>query len=321
MFARRPARLFATALIIITTAGAATSLAKQAAPDAQSNNAKQNAAQEQAIPSAKEVLANYIEARGGEEALRAITTLRRTGSVEDFQRQRAGKLTHLTGDEMRVFMSLEFPGEPVLAGCDGETRWRMDPTSGPMTFGPPDSATAANFDFYRDLNYSTHFPQITNEGRGDFEGVDCWRLRLVDLEGREMYEFFAVDTGLKAGEQRAVLLRDDNLRIHREIWQDWKESEGVKYPGRILTKVSTQDAPDRLTQIVAYDVIKANDVKPEEFAIPAEIQEFLGAAPNEAVDEELQRKIDAAQEAARQRREAQGHNHGQSAPNRQNPKR
>lgn len=230
------------------------------------------AGEQNVLPFADQIIAAYVEALGGEGAITSHSTIHATGTVEDIVKGRTGALDYRNGTGNRMFMKVEFPDETLAAGCDGEISWTINPTLGPIIFGPPSERNAFNFDLHRAVHYDRHFESMESVARVTFDGKPCYKVRIFDREGRGFHQYFDVETGLKAGTERVTRLEKGDI-TEAEIFRSWKEFDGVKVPTRTFTRISGQGRNDELIQVVNYNTVEFDSLTDEDFALPEVVAE------------------------------------------------
>ena len=90
------------------------------------------AAQEAELPPAREVLDRFVEAIGGEKAVRKPKSLEMTGEFSMPANGISGELRLYTMAPDLLRVTIEIPGIGLTQeGYDGRTAWSMDPIMGP----------------------------------------------------------------------------------------------------------------------------------------------------------------------------------------------
>jgi len=260
---------------------------------AQERQAEQPVEHQQMLPTAEEVIDRHIEARGGYEAIEEKTTLSAKGTYETFDDGRTAVVEYRSATGLRQYMRVEFSGERLIAGCDGEERWRITPQFGAIILGPPTGRNKRNYDLHRDLRYHRYFPRLEVSGITLFDDRECYEVRLTGRAGREgLREYFDVKTGLKAGSRKSIAL-SDGLGDEIEVYRDWEDVDGVKMPMTQMTLVRTpgQASPKLLTRL-RFETLEWNTLDDDSFEIPEGIRANAGRVIDEVDPEEIQRQLD-----------------------------
>jgi hypothetical protein len=127
------------------------------------------------LPSAKEIVAKYDEALGGEAALRRHTSSTMKGTNEVHGPSKVVTLPfvfYASAPYLRLEkVSLPDNKGEVLSGFDGELAWSFDPRSGPaITTGDERESAKRDADFYYPLDELTWFKSMETAGLEDYEG-------------------------------------------------------------------------------------------------------------------------------------------------------
>jgi photosynthetic reaction center cytochrome c subunit len=194
-----------------------------------------------ALPSADAILAKYVDALGGEQALRKMTSRVVSGTRDTAARNTQPTVPPTRGPfesyeqaPNRSAMVVHTPnGQATASGFDGTAAWAQDARGRVTEASGTDLARAArSADFYAPLNIKQAYARLVVRG--------------VDKVGdRDVYVMFGVpqgDTGerLSFDQQTGLLLRK-TMRTHNAMgdnalqidYQDYKEAGGVKYPSTI----------------------------------------------------------------------------------------
>jgi len=228
------------------------------------------AAQEAELPPAQEVLGRFVEAIGGEKALRRPKSLEMTGEFSMPANGISGELRlyMMAPDLLRV--TIEIPGIGLTQeGYDGRTAWSMDPVMGPRVKGGSELAqTRFHSDFYAALHTQDRYESIETVARTEFGDSTCFKLRLVTRYGEEFFEYYDVDTGLLTGMERTIESPMGRVKTS-EIVGDYREFAGVKMATRVVRSIGPME------QVLRIDEVKVDTLKKTAFELPAEIQALV----------------------------------------------
>jgi outer membrane lipoprotein-sorting protein len=216
-----------------------------------------------------EIVAANLSARGGEERIRALHSIRETGTVTASD----GRVALVVREIKRPgLFRLEFSyqGTTSVFAHDGETGWQVAPLQG--QFEP--QVVEADLD------------AAAGAAQRDIEGpLMGWREkgRTVELVGRETLatgEAFKLEVTLEDGAVRHDyvdaashrIVRSDVTRMVRghavrleNTFSDFREVDGLVFPHRIETRAA--DRPGALT--ITIDTIELNpDLDDEQFRFP-----------------------------------------------------
>lgn len=189
----------------------------------------------QAVPSAADVLAKYVAAIGGNDAVMKITSLKQTstmlvpamGLTADVEAYLAAP------NKMATKSTIPGVGE-MLQGTDGVVAWDANPMQGPRLLADKELAQMLeSADFYGNMLYpADRFSKMENTGIADFNGEKSYKLKLVRKDtGRETTQYFSVATGLILGAETVQESQMGSMPVS-SILSDYKDFGGVKFPTR-----------------------------------------------------------------------------------------
>ncbi|MYH25001.1 MAG: hypothetical protein F4156_07215 [Holophagales bacterium] len=153
------------------------------------------------LPSPEEIVARHIEALGGEEAIRAHTSRTVKAAVEIPAIGMSGQTTayFIAPDKMIIKSETPGMGESVQA-YNGEIGWIEDPMQGTQILeGEMLAQVKRQARFYAELERDDLFSQQTTAGETEWNGQAAYQLDVVDVDGNELSQYFAKETGLLIG--------------------------------------------------------------------------------------------------------------------------
>ncbi len=237
------------------------------------------------VPEAKEVIARYVKAIGGESALRSHTSRMMKGQMT-FPDGMGGEMSadlaiySAAPNKMLFEFSMEGYGE-MKQGYDGEVAWVIDPMMGTNILdGAELEQMRDQADFYPELNYDKRYKSMETIDEREFDGVKCYALKMVDNSDSESTHFFETESGLLRGmsqTQEGPMGPMDMTNINKE----YKEFGGVKMPVR--TEIEMMGA----TRVLTFTTIELDNVPAEKFELPAEIKALV-EKQNAGGDEEAE---------------------------------
>jgi hypothetical protein len=223
----------------------------------------------QALPSAKSLMDKHDAAVGGRAALDKHTSIHQAGTLS-----LAAQGLEATIDIYRLKPAMFLQklvigamGE-VLQGYDGKTAWAMQ---GPQAM-ILDSTMAQQFKFNSDFFGNLHDPSRYKSAETvelvEFDGRQCYKVKLVRLSGAEGFEFFDAATGLGAG----MIASNDTPMGKVEqtsVFGDYKDFGGIKFP----TKIVQKGAMGEVT--ITLKTTEFDGVDPATFALPDAVKALV----------------------------------------------
>ena len=177
------------------------------------------------LPPVELILARYVDALGGEEAIlsletrvssmRVITDLKWDPPV--YEVDSLSVFGNASGEFLVVTRSDD---GVMLEGCDGEEAWKIDLEGKAFNFHAKNPRDRWMTDPQFPLKMLEYFPNMRVVGLDLREGD--W-LYIVDIDGEELHRLgFDIETGLLTW-----------LGYHREL-SDYEEVDGVMMPRRVI---------------------------------------------------------------------------------------
>ena len=226
----------------------------------------------QDMPSAADVLAKYVAAIGGRDAVMKITSLKQTSTM-------LVPAVGLTADvdvyqaapnKMATKSTIPGVGE-MLQGTDGVVAWDANPMQGPRLLADKELAQMLeSADFYGNMLYpADRFSKMENTGVADFNGEKSYKLKLVRKNsGRETTQYFSVATGLIVGLETVQESQMGSMQVS-SILSDYKDFGGVKFP----TKSELTMGANKLVMTVTNVMI--NGAPATAFDIPDAVKPLI----------------------------------------------
>lgn len=277
-------RLFRGTLALLLAALIVPAVFAQDAPqlEPQKEQEKESRYQKEAM----EVIARYIEAIGGEEALRKHKHRTVRGELSrDAINLRGPFQMHLSAPN-RLRMTLEMAGVgEVSQGYNGKVAWSIDQMRGPMIIEDPQAEDVRRqADFYGELNYRKNYKEIEYVGRENFDGADAHKIRLVDRMGRESFAFFDAESHLFVGVRSQMDSEMGSVPMTTFV-SEYREFDGVKMPTVTRVRVMMDELKMKI-ESVSHDEIPEST-----YELPEAIKALL---PEEEEEEEKEEPAAAA---------------------------
>lgn len=215
-----------------------------------------------AAPTVDEILARFVKATGGKEAIEKVTSRTAKGAFEIEAMSLSGTIEMYTKAPNKSAMVIELPGLGKIYGVfDGAKGYSTDPMSGIRELsGTELAAMKRQSDFYRDLNLKQHYPTITLKGKEKVGAAEAYVLEATPAEGAPEKWYFDAATGL--------LIRQDGEEdspqgkmTYEAYMEDYRDVDGIKTPFAIRRVTPAFAMSIKLTEIkqnVTIDDTKFN---------------------------------------------------------------
>lgn len=207
----------------------AQSGAQQAAPQSRAKTATSSAAP--ATPSADQILDRYIEASGGREAWKKLTTRVSKGTIEVPAMNMSGTIEVHEKAPNQMVAVVVIGGGSFQQGFDGKVAWSDDPQNGLRELtGDELAETKRDADFYRPLDMRDLYKKFTVTGTEKVGDRDTYVVEASTGEGTDPEKmYFDAQTGLPI---RVISQRHtpDGVTPIQEDISDYREVDGIKLP-------------------------------------------------------------------------------------------
>ncbi len=217
-------------------------------------------------PSADDLVAKHLAARGGEDKLKSLTAMRLTGSVS--MRGMEMPVTVLTKRPNKMKQQMTMQGQTLVQAFDGETVWAVNPMLGGTTPRVVEGAAADGmksqslFDGPL-VGYKDRGDTLEVVGPAEIEGARTWKLKLTRKDGKAMHIFLDADTGLE--KQWTATMDQNGLTMEiQTLMTDYQATDGIMVARTMRNLMGGQPMAT-----VRFSTIEFNiPVEDSEFAMP-----------------------------------------------------
>ncbi len=222
---------------------------------------------------AEELVNKNIQAKGGLEKIKAITSMRMTGKFEG-----GGGFTAKVSQENKrpnlVRETFSLQGMTAISAYDGTTGWQIQPFGGhkdPELMGEDDLRDLlldADFDGPL-VDYKEKGNTVEYLGHDIVDGDDALRLKVTLKNGDILYYFFDPDTGLEIRKELQQFIRGS---IREKVFElgSYKAVNGVMYPFSI-SQGSRNNPREQTTTVEKMEVNVP--IPDSDFALPASLKQ------------------------------------------------
>jgi len=223
---------------------------------------------------ADELVAKNIDAKGGLEKIKALKTIRMTGTIE-----LPGGFDGLVSQENQrpnlVREDFVLQGLTAVQAYDGSTGWQIQPFGGhkdPELMGEDDVRDLlidADFDGPL-VDYKQKGNTVEYLGHDIVDGDDALRLKVTLKNGDIVYYYLDPDAYLEIRTERQEFIRG-SVRENAYNLGSYKAVDGVMVPFSVSS--GPKNDPTQW-QNVSYEKIEGNvPLAESEFAVPASLKE------------------------------------------------
>lgn len=231
-----------------------------------------SAAYAQGLPSASDVVASYVKAIGGRDAVLKITSMTQlaTMNVPAAGISAEMKVMAAAPNKLSSTSTIEGIGE-MVQGFNGTIGWDINPMQGPRLLTDAELAQALkNNDFHGSRLFpADQYTSMTVLEKVPFNNEPAYKVRMVHTSGIEATNYFSVANGLLIGADMTQESPMGAQTVQLKYF-DYKEQAGVKSPMR------TEMSMGPTVIIITVKSTTLNDVPESAFEIPAAIKSMIG---------------------------------------------
>jgi hypothetical protein len=204
--------------------------------------------QQPALPAARDIITRFVRALGGEEAHKAVKSIRAQGTFELVAQGISGTLELMNARPARMFVRIDMAGVgQVLSGYDGKIAWEIQPLKGPaLITGRRLMEMADDAWFDSALHAPDHVKTMTTVAKTTFDNRPAYQVHVTYISGSEATEYFDVETGLMIGNEAS---RETEMGVLPQIsfMRDYKKFGGIMQPTTLVQRVMGIEQVLRLT--------------------------------------------------------------------------
>lgn len=223
-----------------------------------------------ALPSARSIIDRHITAMGGRKAILSHTSSHATGTISISGNGMTGVLDIYGAAPNKSLVKINLGGiGEMYEGFDGIHGWSVDPITGPsLKQGKELEEKKFDADFYIDLREEGRYATMKTVEKTTFDGRPCYKVSLVKKDGSEDFDFYDVETGLKAG---ASATRESPMGpvALTQVTTDYKKFAGLLVP------TTLKQTAMGVEQVLKLTAIEFDNVPPTTFEPPTQIKALL----------------------------------------------
>ena len=232
------------------------------------------------LPEAGTIIARYIEAIGGKDALLKTVSrhIRGTFSVPAQGMEASLEMFRSIPNKLLVRINMPGMGE-MTRGFDGQVGFTSNPMQGASLLeGNQLKQIGETADFYTELHRAEKFTSMETVELTEFQGKPCYKVKLMSKAGREYAEFFDQQTGLLAGNVGEQEIPGGTAE-QITVYSDYKRFGDLLLPTRTATRIMTFE------QVMTYESIEFNTVDETVYELPEDVKALLKPKPSSQPDE------------------------------------
>lgn len=216
-----------------------------------------------ALPTVDEVMARYIEAVGGEKAIKAVNSRVVKGTLDVTGVSRGGSFeTHSQAPNKVLTIIQAHPVGMVKVGYDGRNGWSQSGNATRLLKGAELSSLQRDADFHLPLTWKTAFARVNLAGTSKIGFRDVYVLELQPATGPSDRLYLDTKTYLpvRMNAVRTSGTASENVEIY---FDDWRTVDGIKFPFQI-----SQSSPRVKLTFTINEVLNNVGIDPKIFEAP-----------------------------------------------------
>jgi outer membrane lipoprotein-sorting protein len=255
------------------------------------------------LPTVDQIVAKYVDARGGMDKIKAVKTMRQTGKMTLPQGMEL-PFTVTAKRPKSTRMEFTFQGMTGMQVCDGSMAWSVMPFMGKKDPEPMTADETKNMLDQADfdgpiVDYKDKGNQIELMGKEQVEGADAYKLKVTPKSGDVRYVYLDAESFLEVKIESKRTMRGTEVESE-SILGDYREEGGMMMPHSIENRPKGAPAGQKMT----IDKVELNvDIPDTQFAMPKTAaagtdSTKAGAAPAAAASDSAKGASGAAAKSA-----------------------
>lgn len=219
--------------------------------------------------SVDDIVKKNIDARGGMDKIKAIQSIKMTGKLVMGGGQMEAPMTMQVKRPSNIRMDMEFQGQAVVQGYDGETAWMINPFTGGAEAQKMSDDEAEGVKDGADMegvlvDYKTKGHKITLVGKEDLAGKPAYKLKVDKKNGKTETLYLDATSFIEVKTVATRKIMGNDMEMETFV-SDYKPVAGVLMPYTIDSKSGGNSV-----MTITIDKIEANvPVEASLFKMPA----------------------------------------------------
>ena len=218
-------------------------------------------------PTADELVAKYLTARGGMDKIKSVNTARISGTLSAQGMDMPFTMTTKRPNRMRQEITMQ--GASMIQAFDGTTVWMVNPMMGspePRALEGPQADLIKNQAVFDGplVGYKERGDTLEVVGPADVDGAKGWKVKLTRQNGQSMQIVLDADTGLER--QYIATLEQNGLQQEVQTFMsDYQATDGLQVARTMRTMMNGQQVVGLKFDTVEFNV----PVEDAFFSMPA----------------------------------------------------
>lgn len=208
-------------------------------PASAQEDTEEEAAAEESLPDAEELIEGMVEAVGGKRKLARIKNRVVTGSFEFVDQGMSAKLKSFEAEPNKSYVILDIPNMGKMEeGSTGEMCWELNPMRGPRILdGEEGKACLHRAVFQKEVRWRDLYSEVKTVGAVDIDGEKAYKVALTPTVGEDdEIWYIAADSHLVLKSEFILQHQMGKLPIVSRV-QEYMEVDGIKMPKVVTMEV------------------------------------------------------------------------------------
>jgi hypothetical protein len=232
--------------------------------------------EQQQLPEGRKVIDRYIEAIGGKDVIVNQPARMVKGRLEIPAQGIGGDMEIYAAPPNKLSTKVEIAGiGAIRAGYNGKVGWTMNPMVGPMLLeGRMLDQMRHQADATASLHPEDLIASVETVEMVEFEGHNCYKVKVTTRWEEEYFEFFDVESGLMWGNERTQASPMGEVPT-TTVLSEYKDFDGLLAATKTVQRIMGVEQVITVTEVTKMEL--ADDV----FALPDEIKALMEPAKQE----------------------------------------
>ncbi|MCG3122620.1 MAG: hypothetical protein GIKADHBN_01012 [Phycisphaerales bacterium] len=254
---------------VVGVAGIACVMGLAVPAMAQDTKAPAAAQPAEGLPEFKEIQARFIEALGGEDALRNVTSRTSKANFDIPAQNMKGTVVSFQKNDA-MFAEMELAGMKMESGYADGVVWQRNPMAGPMLIeGPEREEMIKEADLQSELDLGKYFSSMQVTGTADVDGKKAYKVEMTPIKGEKHTRFYDAESGLLVKIEAVRDMQGSKVPTTTRLL-DYRQVDGVKIPFKM---VQTMMNIESSMVIESLEINK--DIAEDKLSLPADIKALV----------------------------------------------
>jgi len=197
-----------------------------------------------------EIIAKNIQARGGLDKIKAVQSVKSSGTMSMGGGMEApGTLIQKRPDMARLEFTVQ--GLTAVQAYDGKTAWQIMPFMGKKDAELMSADDKKDMELTADIdgplvNYKSKGHKVELLGKEKVEGTDAYKLKITLKNGDVIDDYLDTDSYLEIKQEMKRMVRGSEQEIESSLG-DYKEVNGLMFPFAMENGVKGSQEKEKLT--------------------------------------------------------------------------